>query len=68
VSGTCVPDTCRTTQLPRRCSSFFDADMCAIAWMLRSPMQMSASPASSGASSSGMSPPAYWLSASVLTM
>ena len=36
--------------------------------MLRSPMQMSASPRSSGASSFGISCPAYWLSASVLTM
>ena len=28
MSGTCVPETCRTTQLPTRCSSFLPAGMC----------------------------------------
>src|SRR5690606_8677889 len=43
-------------------------DMCRMVLMLRSPMTISARPESSGATSSAMSDPEYWLSASVLTM
>ena len=68
MSGTWVPETWRTTQLPIACSHFRIGLMWPSAWMFRSPITMSASPRSSGVSSVAMSAPAYWLSASVLTM
>ena len=68
VSGTSVPDARRTTALPSRWSRFFSGEKCSIWSVSRSPITMSASPARIGATSFGMSPPKYWLSASVLTM
>ena len=63
-----VPEARRTTQLPRRCRSFFDAEKCSTSFTWRSPTTMSARPSRIGPTSRGMSPAWYWWSASVLTM
>ena len=68
VSGTRVFDTCRTIQLPSRCSSLRLAERCRRACTLRLPITTSDAPLRSGATSAGMSWPKYWLSPSVFTM
>src|SRR3954454_24756450 len=67
VSGTVVCDARRTTHEPRRWSAFLSGEKCSIDITSRSPTTMSASPRTIGSTSLGMSPPKYWLSASVLT-
>ncbi len=67
MSGTVVEEAWRTTHEPSFCSSFFSGEKCSIVSTWRSPTTMSASPATIGATSFGMSCPSYWLSASVLT-
>ena len=62
-----VPESRRTTQLPSRCSPFFESEKWSIWETWRSPTTMSASPARIGATSLATSAPLYWLSASVLT-
>src|SRR5688500_4988369 len=47
VSGTRVFDTCRTTQLPRRCRRLRVQDKCLSVSTLRSPMTTSAAPLTS---------------------
>src|SRR5262245_15084857 len=59
VSGTRVFDTCRTTQLPRCCRRLRVHERCFNVSTLRSPITTSASPDTSGATSFGMSSPAY---------
>ena len=68
VSGTFVPEARLTTALPSRWRRFFSGEKCSTWSVSRSPITMSASPARIGATSFGMSPPKYWLSASVLTI
>jgi hypothetical protein len=67
-SGTFVPDTFRTTHEPRVCSRRLGQEKCSTWPTSRSPITMSASPARIGAMRRGISLPAYWASASVLTM
>src|SRR3954453_13567014 len=68
VSGTLVSEARLTTALPRCWSRFFSGEKCSIDSTTLSPTTMSASPRMIGSTSLGMSPPKYWLSASVLTM
>src|SRR3954470_5436708 len=68
VSGTDVSEACRTTHEPRRWSDFLSGEKCSIESTSRSPTTMSAVPARIGATSSGIAPASYWLSASVLTI
>ena len=61
----------RTPGRPRcraRCRRFLSGEKSSTASMGRSPITRSASPATIGATSSGMQDPSYWLSASVLTI
>ena len=66
--GSSVPEARRTTQLPSRWRSFFEAEKCSMSLTCRSPTTMSARPARIGATSFGMSAARYWWSASVLTI
>src|SRR5918993_5288085 len=59
VSGTRVFDTCRTTQLPRCCRRLRVHVRCFSVSTFRLPMTTSASPLTSGATSVGISLPAY---------
>jgi hypothetical protein len=68
VSGTVVEEAWRTTHEPSRCSAFFNGEKCSISETSRSPTTMSARPARIGRTSFAMSPPWYWLSASVFTI
>jgi hypothetical protein len=68
VSGTLVPATFDTIHEPKVCRRRLVHEKWATALTPRSPTTMSASPARIGATSRGMSPAGYWLSASVLTM
>src|SRR5438034_10055189 len=67
-SGTDVCETLRTTELPSRCSRFFEREKWAIVSMLRSPITRSARPARTGRTRSGIAAAWYWLSASVFTI
>src|SRR3989304_4508465 len=67
-SGIRVPDATLTTQLPTRCKNFFVVEKCRMLSTSLSPITTSARPSKIGCISLGISPPLYWLSASVFTM
>src|SRR5258708_35367353 len=67
-SPTRMPDASPTVHVPRRCNIRLRGDMCGDFNTSRSPITTSALPRRIGATRRAMSAPAYWLSASVLTM